>query len=203
MKGINLSIPQRMILLRVVLILALIVSIFLSMHLWGGYRTFPYSPIIKEFSIKQPYDILLIGLAVLCWICSLFFKNHRLFIFCSLCICLILVLLDINRLQPWFFTFNALLAILIFYNGRVDDSNQFTSIFIMLQLIIASVYFYCGISQLNSHFISSTYVEVISPLKYLMSGRQFVFFEKIGVVIPFILIFIGIGFINIFFFIIP
>jgi hypothetical protein len=193
MEGINLSIPKRMVLLRIVLVFTLIVSIFLSGHLWGGYRTFPYAPIINGFFIDQPFDLILIGLAIISWVCSLFLKNHRLFIFCSLCIGVILVLLDINRLQPWFYTFNVLLAILIFYNGRVDDPNQFTSIFIILQLIIASVYFYCGISQLNTHFIASTYVEIISPLKLLMSARQFIFFEKIGVVVPFLFIFIALA----------
>jgi hypothetical protein len=124
MEGINLSIPKRMVLLRIVLVFTLIVSIFLSGHLWGGYRTFPYAPIINGFFIDQPFDLILIGLAIISWVCSLFLKNHRLFIFCSLCIGVILVLLDINRLQPWFYTFNVLLAILIFYNSCRDFSRN-------------------------------------------------------------------------------
>ncbi|HOZ87677.1 MAG TPA: hypothetical protein PL029_07965 [Bacteroidia bacterium] len=192
--GLRLSIPQRMILLRITLIFSLIISIFLSLNLWGGYRTFPYTPILAKPLVIAPFDFILSGLAILGWLCSLFLKKERLFIFLSFVLCLILVLHDLNRLQPWFFIYNSLLAVFIFYNGRVDDPNKFTSVFIIMQLIFASVYFYCGISQLNCNFIESTYAEIINPLKTLMSERQFLFFKKMGVLVPYIFLFIGLGF---------
>lgn len=192
--GLKLSIPQRMILVRITLIFSLIISIFLSLDLWGGYRTFPYAPLFGKTFIFPPYDFILSGLAILGWLCSLFLKKHRLFIALSLILGMLLVIGDLNRLQPWFYVYNAMLAIFIFYNGRVDDPNKFTSVFIILQLIFASVYFYCGISQLNSHFIESAYCDIISPLKQLMSERQFLFFKKMGAAIPYLLIFTGLGF---------
>jgi len=192
--GLKLSIPQRMVLIRVTLILSLIISIFLSLNLWGGYRDFPYSPVFGDVFLKAPFDFIACGLAILFWLCSLFLRKERMFIFLALLSCVVLVIHDVNRLQPWFYIYNSMLAVFIFYNGRVDDPNKFTSMFIILQLIFASVYFYCGISQLNSNFIDSAYGEIISPLKALMSDRQFLFFKKMGVLSPYVMIFIGLGF---------
>jgi hypothetical protein len=193
MDGLKLSIPQRMTLLRVALTFSLIVSVVLSAPLWGGYRSFPYAPVIKNNFVQAPYDVIITILAVLCWLASLFLKRQRLFIFLALVLCVLLVLLDLNRLQPWFYIYNSLLAVFIFYNGRVDDPNKFTSVFIILQLIVASVYFYCGLSQLNAVFVNTEFVNLISPLKAMMSERQFLFFKKIGAVTPYLLLFVGLG----------
>jgi hypothetical protein len=75
----------------------------------------------------------------------------------------------------------------------VDDSNRFTSYFICLQIILASVYFFCGISQLNASFIDTEFSSIIEPLKSMVSERQFIFFKKIGVATPYVLIFTGLG----------
>lgn len=192
--GLKISIPQRIALLRVVLTLSLIISVFLSFNLWAGYRTFPYSPILLLDILPIQYDFAWVVLALLFWLCSLFLKQQRLFIFLAFLVCVFLVLMDINRLQPWFYIYNSLLIVFIFYNGRVDDPNKFTSIFIILQLIFASVYFYTGISQLNSEFVNMVFPELISPLKTLMSERQFIFFKKMAHISPYAMMFIGLGF---------
>jgi len=192
--GLKISIPQRIILLRVTLTLSLIISVFMSLNLWAGYRDFPYAPVYRLDIIPVQFDFVFIGLALLFWLCSLFLRQQRLFIFLAFVVCVYLSLMDVNRLQPWFYIYNSLLIIFIFYNGRVDDPNKFTSIFIILQLIFASVYFYTGISQLNAGFINSVFPEIISPLKHLMSERQFLFFIKMGHIVPYAMIFIGLGF---------
>lgn len=192
--GLQLSIPQRMILIRVTLIVSLIASVFLSLNLWGGYRSFPYAPLLDQSFISAPFDLLFISCAIFCWVCALFLLKQRVFIAIAFVFSVVLVMHDVNRLQPWFYIYSAMLAVFIFYNGRVDDPNKFTSVFIILQLIFASVYFYCGISQLNDNFIQSTYGDLIEPLRNLMSGRQFLFFKKMGVLAPYFLMFIGLAF---------
>lgn len=193
--GLKISIPQRLILLRVVLIFSLFISIFLSFSLWAGYREFPYTPVIPVPQMFRQYDFIFISFAILFWLCSLFLKQQRLFIFLAFAVSVFMVLMDITRLQPWFYIYNSLLVVFLFYNGRVDDPNKFTSVFILLQLIFASVYFYIGLSQLNSGFVNTVFPELISPLKELMSERQFLFFKKMGSIVPFLMMFIGMGFI--------
>ena len=193
MEGLQISIPQRMMLIRITLIFSLIISVLLSFNLWAGYREFPYAPLFQNDFIPAPYDSVYIALAILSWIASLFLNKQRVFIFISFLLSVLLVLFDINRCQPWFYVYNAMLVVYIFYNGRVDDPNKFTSFFIILQIIFASVYFFNGLSQLNSHFIDTDFSETISPLKHIVSERQFLFFKKMGFLVPYLMMFIGLG----------
>lgn len=195
MDGLKISIPQRILLLRITLTLSLFVSVFLTTGLWAGYRLFPRVPLFPELRIPVKYDVVWIGLALLFWLCSLFLRRQRLFVFLGSVMAVLLALLDLNRLQPWFYIYNVLLLVVIFYNGRVDDPNKFTSIFIILQLIFASVYFYAGISQMNADFSENVFPDIIQPLNKLMSERQFVFFTRTGRIVPFVMLFIGLGFV--------
>jgi hypothetical protein len=86
-----------------------------------------------------------------------------------------------------------MLFVFVLYNGRVDDPNKFTSYFISLQIVVASVYFFCGISQLNSAFVDTQFSEIIAPLKNAVSERQFLFFKRLGVIVPYFMMFTGIG----------
>ena len=192
-EGLQLSIPQRMRLARVVLTFTLIISIFLSVNLWVGNRTFPYTPVNANFSISAGVELALVIVLVALLVLSVFMQWQRLIIFVSLVMVALLVMSDVNRLQPWLYIYVAMLLVFVFYNGRVDDSNRFTAYFILLQVILASVYFFCGISQLNSLFIDSEFSELISPLRHFISERQFLFFKRSGIVVPYLLIFIGIG----------
>lgn len=192
-EGLKLTIPERLQVLRITVTFSLVISICLSFNLWGGYRYFPYVPVFDfKFSIV-PYDALIIGLSCICLFASVFFKKTRLFIFLALVLNVFLVIFDLNRLQPWFYYYNAVLFVFLFYDGRVDDSNKYTSVFIIIQFIIASVYIYSGLSKLNSSFVSTDFVEIIKPLKPLITQRQFNFVTKTGWAIPYLLLFIGFG----------
>lgn len=195
MEGLQISIPQRMILLRITLVCSLVISVLLSLPLWGGYREVPYAPVFAENPVRGPFDLVFIAVTAILWIGSLFLNAHRLLIALAFLFCIALVLFDINRLQPWFYVYNAMLCVFIFYNGRVDDSNRFTAYFILLQIIFASVYFFCGLSQLNKLFIDSDFTDLISPLTSMMSERQFLFFKKMGSLVPYLLMFIGLAFV--------
>jgi hypothetical protein len=192
-EGLTIPIPQRLLLIRVTLCISLVISVLLTLNLWGGERLFPYVSVFDISYIRAPYDYLIISFFLLLIIGSLFLKKHRLLIFFALLLATAMVLFDLNRLQPWFYIYCAFLFVLMFYNGRIDDANKFTSFFIVLQLIFCSIYIFNGVSQLNSAFIETDFPELISPLQKMMSGRQFLFVKKIGVFTPYILLFIGIG----------
>jgi hypothetical protein len=179
-EGLKMTIPQRLGLLRVCVTCSLIISVLLSFNLWGGYRDFPYTPAMEGFTVSAPFDIFLVILHLILLCLSIFVNRHRLVIFLALSISLLLVLGDMNRLQPWFYIYTSMLLVFVFYNGRVDDSNNFTGYFILLQIIFASVYFFCGISQLNPYFIHTDFPEIISPLKQIVSERQFIFLTRMG-----------------------
>lgn len=192
-EGLSIPIPQRLLFIRVTVCVSLIISVFLTLNLWGGERIFPYAPAFDMSYIKAPYDYFLVTFFLLFILGSLFLKKHRLLIFLALLLATLMVIFDMNRLQPWFYIYCAFLFVLMFYNGRIDDANKFTSFFIVLQLIFCSVYIFNGLSQLNSAFIETDFPDLISPLQNMMSERQFLFVKKIGVFTPYILLFIGIG----------
>ncbi len=192
-EGLTLPIPQRMQFIRVTICISLVVSVLLSLNLWAGERFFPHAAVYETDFIKAPYDYFIVGSFLFMLIGSLFLKKLRLLIFLALLIGTAMVLIDMNRLQPWFYIYCAFLFVLLFYNGRIDDANKFTSFFILLQLIFCSFYIFNGISQFNSFFVETDFPELISPLKNMMSERQFLFIKKIGVFIPYTLLFIGFG----------
>lgn len=194
MEGLKISIPRRLYYLRIVVTLGLLISFLLSLNLWGGERFFPSIPLFKKITIQPPFDYLLVILSMVFLLCSVLFNHTRPFIFMALVINCFLVMLDLNRLQPWFYVYNAMLVVFLFYNGRVDNPNKFTSIFIYIQLIVGAVYVYNGLSQLmNPYFIATDFYEAVQPLKKIISDRQFDFVLKVGKAVPFVLIFIGIG----------
>lgn len=193
MEGLQISIPHRMKLLRTVLVLSLLTSLFLSIHLWAGARKFPYTPWLFSFRIEPPYDyVYLILLTFLCF-ATLFLRKQRLFLFFIVLFCAWLVICDLTRLQPWLYTYLALLVVFIFYSGRVDDSNKFTSYFIILQIVAASVYFYTGLNQMNNNFVDSEFIQLIAPMREMMSERQFLLFAGMGHAVPYILAGLGVG----------
>lgn len=194
MEALQISIPQRLKYLRLIVTTGLIFSFLLCLNLWGGERFFPAIPVIKNFILLPPYDYVLVILSLIFLLCSLILKHTRSFIFLALVVNCFLVLLDLNRLQPWFYIYNAILIIFLFYDGRVDNPNRFTSFFIYIQLIVASVYVFNGLSQLNNpYFIITDFQDAILPLKKIVSDRQFAFFLKVGKMVPFLFLFIGFG----------
>jgi hypothetical protein len=195
MNGLQLSIPQRMMLVRITVIVTLVISMSLSFRLWSGARTFPIVPVFSDHLIYSVFHSYISILLAASWIASMFFRKQRLFIFISFLLTVVIVLADVNRLQTWFYICNSLLFVFLFYNGRVDDPNDYTSYFIILQVIFASVYFFCGYHMLNSSFIETDYADVVSPLSARLSGRQFAFVLKAGIAVPFTLMFTGLAFI--------
>jgi hypothetical protein len=192
-RGLNISIPQRLFFIRISVTLALILSFFLSFHLWFGSSLFPNAPLFKTFHIAAPFETVLTSFSILFLICSLLLRKSRLFILLSLLVNVCLVIFDLNRLQPWFYVYNAILFVMLFYNGRVDDSAKYTSIFILIQLILTSVYVYNGLNQFRAGFIENDFRDTILPLSNLTSERQFAFFLNMGRFVPCFIIFMGLG----------
>ena len=192
-EGLQLSLPKRINLIRITLVLSLLISVLLSLNLWCGDRSFPVTPILQVNWLNSSYDFIWIVLVILFWITSLFLRFQRVFIFLACLFCFFLILFDLNRLQPWFFMYNSLLVLFIFYNGRVDEPNKNTSFFIIIQLIFASFYFFNGISCLNDQFVKESFEVIISPVQTLVSERHFIFLKKTGFLVPYLLMFIGLG----------
>jgi hypothetical protein len=190
---IQLSIPRRLHYTRIIVTISLIISVLLSLNLWGGDSLFPDKILVNALSPFAPFSTAFTILSLLLLATSLFYKNHRLLIFFALVINLFLILMDYNRLQPWTYVYNAILFILMFYDGRVDNQAKFASIFINIQMIVAAMYVLNGLSQLNSDFQHSDLNEVLLPLASFSSEKVFHFFLSTGKLVPYFIILTGLG----------
>jgi len=193
MEGIQLPIPRRMIIVRSITIISMIVSVLLSLPLWGGQRYFPKATLLQVPDLLAPWDYILPFLFIVLLILGLLGAYPRFFLTAALSVLAWMVLNDVNRLQEWTYVYAGLLLVFIFYDGRVDDSSKFTSYFIVLQFVLAACYFFTGLHQLNTSFTLDVLPELIKPLNLFLSPRQFSLMVKLGNAVPYFLMFIGVG----------
>jgi hypothetical protein len=189
----NITIPKRLMLLRATLVISLTLSVLLSFPLWRGDRNFPLCPVFSMGTIQDPYQICIVVLALLLLLGSLILKFPRTLLFLAIVVFAFMVLVDVNRLRLWTYVYVMMLFVFVFYNGRVDDSNKYTSYFIVLQIVVASVYFFMGLHQINPYFVDNEFTETISPIRHFTSERQFLFFKKAGCFVPYFIMAIGLG----------
>ena len=186
----TLSIPQRLKLLKSIIVISLILSFCLSYKLWLSERFFPTAPIIN---LNFKIDGYLTILSCLCLALSLIFKYERLLILISILINTLLVMLDLSRLQPWFLTYNIILMLLLLFNGRVDNPHKNTVIFIYLQLLIISIYMSNALYNFNNYFVEDVLQPFLNQYTSIFSVRQHGFFIKIGKIIPVLVFLIGVA----------
>lgn len=186
-------ITQRLELIKLVTLLGLLTSVLLSINLWAGQRWFPKAPLFDNWlSILAPYDYINLGVIVILILMSFLIPRKYPIIF-FLLFCVYLCLDDQNRLQPWFYNYVLILLVLLFYKYRVDEPNNYTTVFISLQLLVALIYIYSGIQKINSSFLNDSYNWMISPLENVFSERQMKLFFKLGHAVPYLEMAVGIG----------
>ena len=186
-------ITERLRWIKLTVLTGLLVSVLLSLNLWAGQRWFPKVPAIDGFyGLNAPYDFISLGvLFILAFIC--FFNTGRKPAWCLLLFCAYLCFEDQNRLQPWFFNYAFILLILQFYRQRMDQPNNFISVFICLQLLVALIYIFSGIQKLNAFFTEDTFVWMVEPLKNILNAKQMGLLYKFGKLVPYIELLTGIG----------
>lgn len=186
-------IPQRLQLIKYTILIGLLFSVLLSINLWAGQRWFPKVPLFSGYSgVPAPFDyinlLLFLGLLIFSFISPSKITTALLILF-SIYLCID----DQNRLQPWFYNYILILTILLFYKQRVDEPNNYITVFISLQVLISLVYIFSGLQKINSHFISDTYTWFVSPLESVLNPRQFELTKSFGKIVPYVEISIGLG----------
>lgn len=186
-------ITERLGLIKIITLLGIIASVLCSLNLWAGQRWFPKAPLFEIVTgFIPPYDYInLIVLLVLLGVSI--YSTKKLALILLILFSVYLCIEDQNRLQPWFYNYTLILFIYLFYKKRVDEPNNYISVFISLQLLVALVYIFSGIQKFNASFVEDSFLWIISPLKNVLSNRQIALFSKIGYAIPYLEILIGVG----------
>ncbi len=186
-------IPQRLQLIKLTILIGIFISVVLSFNLWAGQRWFPKSPLFIDFiGIPAPYDYINFGLFITL-IIFVFMSASRMPAILLILFSIYLCIEDQNRLQPWFFNYMLILGVLLFYKQRVDEPNNYTMVFISIQVLVALIYVFSGLQKMNSHFITDTYTWMISPLNHILNTRQMQLTLHFGKIVPYLELAIGIG----------
>lgn len=153
----QLETSSRLSYLQFALVGAYICGILFSARLWFGLgRSFPRTPLVSEmpdFLSLAEYVLSLLLLAVLAY--SFFSGRPTRYLVSVTILTLLLVVLDLTRLQPWVYQYFLTLTVLAFLKSATTDANQTSvanSILFANQLIVAFLYFWSGIQKLNWSF---------------------------------------------------
>lgn len=98
---------------------------------------------------------------------------------------LISCILDQNRWQPWEYQFIFMLSVYIFYNDEKQNRNA-------LQLILAAIFFFSGVSKLNSAFIHDIWQNLMLR-RWLGFFPVNIWITRAGYALPLIEMAAGIG----------
>ncbi len=180
--------------LKVVVGLGFIFGLLLSLKLWAGSRFYPLTPVLDIFPpIPFPLDwiilLALFGLLTAIVISS----KPKWFIWVSVAVVTLLVLLDQQRLQPWVYQYAFMLATLGLFSWKWDDVEAKNTTLNVCRFIIASIYFWSGLQKLNLEFIGSVFPWMIAPIAQLFPETAQPAFYVFGIFVPFIEMGIGIG----------
>lgn len=183
---------QRLQLIKLTVLVGLLASILLSYNLWAGDRWFPKTTFIQDyFGVPYPYDFIQLGILILLIVFS-FSTQKKLPTILLIIFSVYMCFDDQNRLQPWFYNYILMLFVLLFYKYRVDEPNNYTTVFISLQLLIALIYIFSGIQKMNSAFVPDTFKWMVSSFDTVLSKRQLGIITKFGYVIPYFELSVGI-----------
>ena len=153
--------------------------------LWLADRLFPLVPVHEMLSSLPPLlHSALFVCSLACMILLIFFPNRKT-AFVLLLLELLSCCLDQNRWQPWEYQFIFMLLVYVF----VEDEKEMR---FSWQLILAGLFFFSGISKLNSAFIHDVWQHLLLH-KWLGIGRVNIWITRAGYSLPLIEMFSGIG----------
>jgi hypothetical protein len=162
-----------------------VITKLICYKLWLAGRIFPLIPVNDALAALPAFthDILFV-LSLCCMLLLVFFPNKRIAIVLLLAE-LLSCMLDQNRWQPWEYQFIFMLAGYVF----VKDEHR---IRFSWQLIIAGIFFFSGISKLNSAFIHDVWQNLMLR-RWLGISPLNIWLVRAGYAIPLIEIVAGIG----------
>jgi len=153
--------------------------------LWLADRLFPLIPVNKAFSAWPPLlHSTLFVVSMVCMLIILFYPLKKItlvLIVAELLSCV----LDQNRWQPWEYQFIFMLAVIAF---NKEDKKMVH----ILQMIIAGLYFFSGLSKLNSAFIHDIWQHLVLR-RWLHIGPMGIWVIRAGYLLPLIEMSAGIG----------
>lgn len=183
---------QRLRILEWSLILTFACSLAISFPLWLVDRRFPVIPLFDFIPISQMAHVLLLFLMGLGLLSRLIFPNIRFnfeVIFFSL---MVLIVFDLNRIQPWVFHFSLYIYLLWIAEKRYFKYESYQMLFPAFQWIYIAILLWSGLHKLNSSFFEEVVPYFSYPLtNYFPKFSRFINFGLMT--LPFVEILAALG----------
>jgi hypothetical protein len=172
-------------------VLGFLISIFLCFPLWHGVKEFPLIPVFDMFaSTPQLINAILVGLLLFVLFASLLLNKQKLLTPLLLICYLLLIFIDVNRFRPEFYFFS--LVLLIVYLHSMKKVNE-QDTFLLVRILLSAVYIFAGLNKLNDAFSENLYEPMMKPMQHIFSKPIYKLFLKLGMLVPLIELFIGVG----------
>ncbi len=163
-------------------LLGFLSSVFICFKLWHNSRTFPTIPVFSFLpSLTVPLNFVLLGLLIALLIAALFVNRPGLFIPVILGLTGLLVLEDINRLQPEFYIFSMLLFLVYLHAcNKVEEEK----LFLIFRILISAIYIFTGLNKINACFFINVYGPMINKLQGVLPAPGYSLLSSLSFLIP-------------------
>ncbi len=150
-------------------LLLCISQMLLSWPLWAlsSERSYPIIPVVDLsylLDIKFSNTMLLFA-AALATLGVFILKNKKLWLLSLLIICSFLIIIDVNRLQPWLFQYMLIWAAGVWaYRDKKGLNTDATNAqdwqnegLYLIQMVFVATYLWAGLNKLNAHYLTSVF----------------------------------------------
>jgi hypothetical protein len=174
-------------------IIGLLAGLLLSSDAWSTERTLPFSPIMSTLEMSSgAHDALFLIVIITLVLCLFRFRMRNHLMTIGLISLLLLILLDITRLQPWILHYA---AILIFFSSFIHKKHlSETKVLDAARLIIGGIYFWSGIQKINPRFFSEIFPWFTQHLASPFGEPGLAVALALGLFVPYIELGFALGF---------
>jgi hypothetical protein len=162
--------PDRVVLLRISVILGLLSGFALSPKLWLSSRLYPLTPVWPFMKAPgSPLD-LIVFLALIAFLIGVGLTPRRGLLIAVFAGLALLALQDQSRWQPWFYQYVMMLLAI-----ALTGSERQTAALNTCCLILAATYIWSGLAKLNPNFMGDTFPWLAGPFMAEWPARHLAF----------------------------
>ena len=190
---IKLKNGKRLSFLYFVTVTGFLSSLLLTTDAWSENRTYPLTPVISNFSLGHTTQNSLFWIFIFTLTISLISKKYRrTLVSLSLISLVILVLMDVTRLQPWVFHYGAILFSFSWFLNYKGVTNL--NLLDTARIVVGGIYFWSGVQKINPYFIAYVFPWFTQKIWEPFGETGATLFVVLGMLVPFIEASFAVGF---------
>ncbi|MHB8403785.1 MAG: hypothetical protein ACYDCN_17445 [Bacteroidia bacterium] len=135
----NISISSRLRILKNILVLSLMASVYFTLSWWLPAAYYPKIA-LYDINFNEVVHIILLAVLFLSLFFMFLFRSPKYFISLTTICLLFAVFSDTAKGQYWLFFYLVLLLLLYGHNWRIDTPRRYSAVFIAIKLLICLIH---------------------------------------------------------------